>query len=139
MFAESAVRLTAAAIVVGCVPFRRLAATLGPGKAESPMLVDDAVERTAKYVRWAVEITCDRLPFEVSCLAQALAARAMLRRRRIASTLYMGVDSKTRDRLRAHAWLRCGRVIVTGEEGCEAYAPVATFAESAATPSAVPE
>jgi hypothetical protein len=133
VLAESAVRLTAAAIVVACVPFRRLAATLGPAKTESPMQVAEGVERTAKYVRWAVELTCDRLPFDVSCLAQALAARTMLRRRRITSTLYMGVDSKARGPLRAHAWLRCGSVIVTGEEGYEAYATVATFAEPAAT------
>lgn len=139
VFAESAVRLTAAAVMIHCVPFRRLATALGSTKAESPAIVGEGVERSARYIRWAVELTCHRLPFQVSCLAQALAARSMLRRRGIASTLYLGVNAAERSALRAHAWLRCGSVLVTGEEGCEEYAPVAAFAEPGATPRAARE
>jgi hypothetical protein len=54
----------------------------------------------------------------------------MLKRRRIAATLYLGVAKKESDPegLAAHAWLRCGDVILTGAAGHLHFTVVAAFA-----------
>jgi hypothetical protein len=50
----------------------------------------------------------------------------MLRRRGIHSTLYLGVDRATG--FDAHAWVRVGRVIVTGAPEHRRFSVVSTFA-----------
>jgi hypothetical protein len=53
----------------------------------------------------------------------------MLKRRRIAATLYLGVakDENKAEKLAAHAWLRCGDVILTGAHGHRQFTVVAMF------------
>lgn len=135
LVAESLLRLTTAVLLIRCVPFRWLTPMLGSVKAESPTAIIDVTERSVRRIAWAIGVATSRLPVDCSCLAQALAAKGMLRRRGIASTLYLGVDPHSGDPFRAHAWLRCGSIVVTGDRGREEFAPVATFAESGATPS----
>ena len=130
---EALVRLTAAAIRINCVPFRLLAPNLGGVRKESPASISDATEHSVRQITRALSVASSRLPFDCSCLAQAVAAKAMLRRRGIASTLYLGVNPQSVDALWAHAWLRCGPILVTGADGSEQCVPVVTFAESVAT------
>ena len=132
---EAAARLTMAVVLVRCVPFRTVARRLGLARAESPLVLSDTTERIVREITGAIRIVVERAPFEYSCLAQAFAAKAMLRRRGIASTLYLGVYPGSRAVLRAHAWLRCGATVVTGGEGKEHCVAVATFAEPSATPT----
>ena len=118
-----------AAILV--LPFRRIASHLGRHMAETPhSTISDAEQAaTIRVVSRIIEVAARNLPWECKCLAQALAARAMLHRRGIPSTLYLGVGKDEQAQLIAHAWLRCGDEILTGNEGVEQYAVVATFAE----------
>lgn len=67
------------------------------------------------------------LPKKQRCLCMALAARYMLRRRQLHSTLYLGLKKDSFDGLKAHAWLRSGSYIVTGEKGMGDYQVVASF------------
>jgi len=63
------------------------------------------------------------------CLARALAAQAMLRRRGIASRLCLGVARNDRS-LAAHAWVEIGQEIIIGEfdpASGPAYRQVAQF------------
>jgi len=94
------------------VPFRHVARWLGnldaeaatDGDAVLPRAVGRAVERAARH-----------LPWHPLCLPQALASRAMLRRRGIPSTLYFGMRLEGPGRvMRAHAWLTVGSVGVIG-------------------------
>lgn len=94
-------------------------ATHGPAPAA-------ALRRTAR-VRWAVVAARARLPWRSSCLCAALAAARMLRRRNLPATLYLGVAREEGEALRAHAWLRSGELIVTGEPGMEDFAVIAGF------------
>jgi hypothetical protein len=55
----------------------------------------------------------------------------MLSRRDLPWTLYLGM-ARDADQLLAHAWVRSGAVDVTGGDGAEKYAVVATFAREAA-------
>ena len=63
------------------------------------------------------------------CFAQALVARFFLRRRGIPCLLILGakqLGEEARRSLRAHAWLRTGSLVVTGD-GPNDYIPVAFF------------
>lgn len=55
----------------------------------------------------------------------------MLKRRKIPSTLYLGLakDEKKKDKLRAHAWLRCGSVILAGEREIDRFVVISTFGD----------
>jgi hypothetical protein len=81
-------------------------------------------------VRCAVSAVSQRLPWTSQCLVQALAARRMLQRRQIPSTLYFGMAKDAAGHLMAHAWLRSGSQLVTGAQGWQQFTVVATFAES---------
>jgi hypothetical protein len=59
---------------------------------------------------------------------QAIAAKLMLKRRGIPSTLHLGV-AKEDNRFMAHAWLRSGSIILTGGAGRERFTIISTFAE----------
>jgi len=110
------------------LPFRWLAPYLGrqmaqsPGAAAAPAVL---LERIA----WAVATASRHLPWDCFCLAQALAAKAMLQRRGVPSTLYLGLAKGGEAQLQAHAWLRCGAQILTGRPGMTGFTIIATFAE----------
>ncbi len=69
------------------------------------------------------------MPWQSKCLDQAIAAHQMLRRRGVPSTLYLGVAKEGDSALSAHAWVRCGRLLVVGGEGRHRYTVVNTFAD----------
>ena len=69
------------------------------------------------------------LPWDCTCLAQALAGKAMLRVRGVPSTLYLGLAKTGEVQLQAHAWLRCGERILTGWQEKGRFTVIATFAE----------
>jgi hypothetical protein len=114
---EAALWLTFVTVAVRVLPFRRLATFLGGHGQESSMAIDAAGRARARIVGQALRAARRRLPFHPSCLILAVAAMAMLRRRRQASTLYFGVADGGTEELRAHAWLRSGDVMVTGGPG----------------------
>jgi hypothetical protein len=68
-----------------------------------------------------------RIPWHCTCLVQALAARAMLRRRGIASVMRFGLKRDDDGKLAAHAWLEAGGGIVCGGPAAEGYTPLAGF------------
>ena len=117
------------------VPFRRLAQFLGPTDSESPLDVSGGVLAEASRVAWAVRVVSGRTPWASTCFPQALTAMALLRRRGIATTLYLGAAIRPdRDGMEAHAWLRCGPLYVTGGPGHLRYGIVARFS---GTPSRI--
>ena len=120
--------LVVARLGVWLVPFRRLAAHLGDEKAESPSTDIDQHRATAAQIGWAVRTLGRRLPWMSQCLVQAVAATWMLRRRRIASTLYLGVAKNADGQVNAHAWVRSGAQVLTGIEGHQEFKVVTTYA-----------
>lgn len=73
-------------------------------------------EATAAWVGAAVRAASRRLPGS-SCLVEAMAAEAMLRRRGVASTLHIGVRAPSAvTPLDAHAWLECAGTVVIGDQ-----------------------
>jgi hypothetical protein len=129
---EAAWNLAAAQAAVRLLPFRTITPSLGrPGQAAQPAALAPEQEEQARQVGWAVQSLAHYLPWDAKCLAQAMAARWMLRRRRLPSTFYLGVDHGQDKWLEAHAWLRCGNEIVTGAAFHERFKVIAAFTEEA--------
>jgi hypothetical protein len=126
LFVEAVAALAVAGLLLRLLRFSRLAPKLGRHMAESPAAQDRAMITTSLGVRWAVEAAARRLPWKPVCLPQAISAQWMLRRRGIASTLYLGVDPSAG--YYAHAWVRAGTVIVTGGPRQDHFAVVSSFA-----------
>lgn len=73
-------------------------------------------------ILWAVSAVNRRLFPVRPCLTQALAARYLLSRRGVPSTLRIGVTRGEEQALKAHAWLeQKGEVLIGGRESPDAY------------------
>jgi len=110
------------------LPFSRLAPALGKPMTETPHVHDLSAERTVRQISEAVRIMSRHTFWESQCLVQALAAKKMLERRRLDSTLYLGTARDKQGKLIAHAWLRSGPIYLTGAGERRLFTTVATFA-----------
>lgn len=79
----------------------------------------------AKAVAICVNHVCNKTAWESKCLVRALTAGKLLKKKGIPSTMYLGCRLED-GRMAAHAWLRCGRMYVTGGDG-DGYAVVDKF------------
>ncbi|TRZ90242.1 lasso peptide biosynthesis B2 protein [bacterium] len=111
------------------LPFHRVAARLGLTQIKTFNTQPNAHGAEAARVGWAIKSTAARTPWPSTCLVQALAGMILLRRRKIAAALYLGVakDENAPEHITAHAWLRSGDLFLTGESGREHYKAVAIF------------
>lgn len=121
---EAAARLFVARVMIALLPFRTIARRLGRQGSESPR---DETHSAAPRIRWAIAAISRRAPWRCQCLEQAVAAKMMLRARRIPSTLYLGVEPGAE--AKAHAWLRSGSLFVTGGDASGRFAVLSTFAD----------
>lgn len=129
MLIEAAVWLGLARLAIAALPFRWLSPYLGQQQWESPSTEAADQREPVRRISWAVTTTSRHAPWQSTCLAQAIAAKMMLQHRGICSTLYLGVVKDGAEGLMAHAWLRSGATILTGEAGWERFTVVSTFAE----------
>ena len=128
LLAEAAVALGVARLAVLVLPFRWIAPRLGESMADSPE--EDRLEPDLlRRIGWAVSVASHHLPWVSRCLAEAIAGKAMLRRRGVPSTLYLGLAKEGPADLEAHAWLRCGSTVLTGGQTSDVYTVIASFAE----------
>ena len=125
---EALAALTIAKVAMATLPFRRIAAWLGTPGAESPATAAPEEIRTAEEVGWAVAVLARRVPWDGRCLAQALAATGMLRRRGLEGTVSFGARRGESAGFDAHAWLRLGSCVVTGGPGHQGFKTFTTFA-----------
>jgi hypothetical protein len=80
---------------------------------------------------WAVAAARRRSWLRAKCIESALALRAMLQRRDLASTLHYGVRHAPGEDLQAHVWLSVDGQIVIGGETAALFTEVATFSAPA--------
>ena len=86
-----------------------------------------ARQKSVRMAR-AIRTLSEYMPWECKCLVQAMTGKIMLRNRKVATTLYLGVAKKEGEGLIAHAWLRMGNFVILGGGGLERFAVVSTFA-----------
>ena len=106
--------------------FNKLKGQLGSHNVESAEEVSLDEYRIASKIRNAVVNTSRYTPWESLCLVQSMTVQRMLKKRNICSTLYLGVNKDTNNEMKAHSWIRCGKMYVTGGDG-SGYATVAKF------------
>lgn len=107
-------------------PFKELKQGLGTHNTESSQEESRDVYRVAKQVQWIVIQASKYTPWESLCLVQAMTVQKMLKKRGISTTIYLGVNKDTDNQMKAHAWIRCGQMYITGGNG-SGYATVAKF------------
>jgi hypothetical protein len=119
MLGEALYRLLQARLMLWVLPFNKVAPRLGKHMLETPVEVQPEYTETVQQVRQSIRRLSRRTPWESACLVQAIAAKKMLNRRGIPSTLYLGVtkDKEQEKGMKAHAWLRSGNIFLTGKEG----------------------
>lgn len=139
LFFEALRELIRAKILIHTIPFRKLAPQLGRLGEETPPAISPAERAVAVKISWAVQCAARYVPVGFVCLPQAIAAQRLLRRRGLASTLYLGVapDRKSPQNITAHAWLRAGDKILTGEQEAITHRELARFGDQPA-PTARP-
>jgi hypothetical protein len=127
---EALVALALARIVMACLPFRRIAVWLGTPGTESPLEATAGQVQIAQEIGWSVGCLAHRVPWDGRCLAQALAATGMLRRRGLEGTVTFGAERGDSGQLIAHAWLRFGPCSVTGGPGHERFKSITSIART---------
>jgi len=128
LLGEALLALLIARGAMAFLPFRRIAAWLGTPGTESSATATAEEMSTAQEVSWAVGVMARRVPWDGRCLAQALAAMGMLRRRGLEGTVCFGASQSESAGFDAHAWLRLGSCVVTGGPGHERFKAFTTFA-----------
>ncbi|OPJ62714.1 lasso peptide biosynthesis B2 protein [Clostridium oryzae] len=113
------------------IKFKKLAMFLGKYKQETSTEISEVHKEVIYRVGWAVSEMSYRTPWQSKCLVKALTAQLMLARRKISSTLYLGLAKSEDNKLLAHAWLRSGKVIITGARERGGFKEVAKFANYA--------
>jgi len=133
LLVEAALWLALARLAMVFLPFRWIAGHLGVLVSHMDV-VSEAASRSSQKdgylageIGWAVRRAAQNLPFRAVCLPQAIAAKAMLKRRDVASVLHFGVAKGTTKPLDAHAWLDAAGVEVTGYPIAAKFTEVARF------------
>lgn len=119
LIAEACLNLLAAQIRLRLLPLKHqgvgnMTNAMAPSPAEAFAGANETERQAARDIGWAVTRVAAYSPFPALCLAQALAARAMLRRRGIGSIMRFGVARPDAAGFEAHAWLEAAGVEVTG-------------------------
>lgn len=127
---EATVWLGISRFKIVTMPFKRIFPRLGKHLHESANEIDEVTRRQAQQIGWAVRTISAHTPWTSNCLPQAMAAKRMLQRRGISSTLYIGMGKNEKDGFAGHAWLRCGSVDLTGGSQKDQFTVLSTFAET---------
>lgn len=118
LLVEAVASLALARLALFFVPFKVLAARFGVVKTRDEstgrLTLSDEQQARAVEIGWAVTRAARYVPFRAVCLPQAIAAKAMMSRRRIASVMHFGVMRQPNEPLAAHAWLDANEIEVTG-------------------------
>ncbi len=125
---EVALTLAFARFILLFFSFKKITNYLGEISTESSF-----DERNSLYdledFSVVIPMVAKNVPWEATCFVQAIAGRLMLNRRKINSTIYIGVKQSAREKgeILGHAWLRSGNIIITGRKGFEDYKVITFF------------
>ncbi|MCM3783256.1 lasso peptide biosynthesis B2 protein [Neobacillus mesonae] len=115
--------------VLNLMPFSKIAPRLGFEKEETSYNRSPVLDPIRVRISKAIDMTAKHTPWKSECMVTGIAGMRMLERRKIESTLYLGVARSDSGQMVAHAWLRSGPMYVTGADGIEKYTVVGIFSK----------
>jgi len=127
-------------VAILAVSFKRLVRALEHHRGTTAALILDECQITqALEIGFLVERAARYTPWQSRCLAQVLVVQRLLSARGISGQFFLAVrkgrsESAKPDSLFAHAWVRCGDVIVNGGHGHEQFVVVSSFSWRAGKP-----
>ncbi len=139
MFVEAVFWCALVRMIMLVMPFRKYASLLGkPQKNGTPHPFGAPLSRgdnreLLEQIGKSVQRASANVPWKTRCFVEAIAAKRMLKRRNIKSTVYLGITKSNQEGqhppLSAHAWIACGDFIVTGKQGVrlKEYTVVSSF------------
>jgi transglutaminase superfamily protein len=119
---EATLMLALARVAVRLLPPARILAWANRPQRRISRFAADKV----RWVVWSIDTMSAKPWIEASCLASALAAHAMLRRRGIASSLCLGVAPDA-GAVAAHAWIEVGGDAIVGATEAARFKRIAQF------------
>ena len=124
-WAESLALFWGFRIALKVMPFRRFRRLLGPAgeKYERARPAGPISPEAATVARWMQRISRKHPD---TCLAQALTARVMLRRRNLPSTVSFGVRHGSNGEYRFHAWVAQDHRVLTGGGALDTFSVIST-------------
>lgn len=132
-WAESTVLFWWFTVALKVVPFRKFKRLLGPpGDKDQPGAREPEgppADEVVTVARWMRRIARKH---DDTCLAQALAGRVMMRRRKLPSTVSFGVRDDNGD-LKFHAWLVHDDRVITGGGALRSFSVISTFYDEPAS------
>jgi hypothetical protein len=110
-------------------PFKIFSRYLGifGGVAAFVPLTNAGMQQTALSIGRAVRMASTLTPWNANCQAQAIAARILLGIWDVPYILCYGVAKEPGQTMRAHAWVCCGQVRVTGGYSFDEFTVVSTY------------
>ena len=118
LLVEAFIYLGFARMILLTTEFKKIAPKLGRHMKTAPSETDAGQIFEAKNIGWAVSVMSRYTLWESKCLVQAIAAKFMLSRRKLKSTLYLGMAKDENGQLIAHAWIKsCGLTLTGGGAG----------------------
>jgi len=127
LFLEAWFLLHVSRLIILFLPFKKIVASLGILNQESINENNDLL--VAENIKKAIQRASRHSLHPSKCYDQALAGKFMLKWRRLPSTIYFGLSMNNKSNLIAHAWLRFGNNIITGEKGMEDFTIVAFYGD----------
>jgi hypothetical protein len=124
MFLEAWSCLAMARLMLVFRPFKKILPFLRSGEKNVEINVNSEI---LQQIKLSIARACVRSPWRTRCFEQALAAKMMLNRRKISSTIFFGVKKENTEELAAHAWVKSGEFIVTGWQKVKEYTVVGSF------------
>ena len=111
------------------LPFKSYASVLGryAGLSSVIPLAEDRHYQTALSIGRAVRMAATITPWQANCQAQAIAARCLLCLFVVLYAVFYGFANGPEQAMKAHAWVSCGPVPVTGGYAFDEFTVVAVF------------
>ena len=122
--------LGAAKLAILLVPFKRIAAYAGVPQGVEPWVPLASAEqrRRALLVGRTITAVAKNTPWDSNCFPQALTARLLLGLYGIPHAIYFGLArDPDGEELKAHAWVVCDRLPVTGGHSFQIFTVVGMF------------
>jgi len=115
-------------VLARLIPLRWFSSMLGDFQKENQINLSIEQKETIRLVKKNIRRLKKRLPWKVKCFEEAIAAKKVLEKWGVKSTLYLGVKKGEKEKMMAHAWLISGEEKITGEKGYEKFTIVGCYA-----------